>query len=206
MIFRSPYPDVQVPNVPLTPFVLRHATRLADKPAIIDGLTGQGFTYGELAAAVRTVASALAERGLGKGDGLAIYAANSPEYAIAFHAVVSLGGIVTTVNPAATSEELAYQLNDAGATYLLTASESFDRAVAAAAQAPVRELYCFRRRPGIHVVLRASPRRRRPTRRPDPPERRCGGTPLLERNNRAAKRRHADPCQPGSQRRATRGE
>ena len=143
MIFRSPHPDVQIPNVPLTPFVLRHATRLADKPAIVDGLTGHGFTYGELAAAVRTVASALAERGLRKGDVLAIYAPNSPEYAVAFHAVVSLGGIVTTVNPAATSEELAYQLIDAGATYLLTASESLDRAVAAAAQSPVRELFVF---------------------------------------------------------------
>ena len=37
MIFRSPYPDVAIPDVPLTPFVLRHAERLADKPALIDG-------------------------------------------------------------------------------------------------------------------------------------------------------------------------
>ena len=96
-----------------------------------------------LPAPLQTVASALAERGLRKGDVFAIYAANSPEYAIAFHAVVSLGGIVTTVNPAATSEELAYQLNDAGATYLLTAPESLDRAVAAAAESSVRELFVF---------------------------------------------------------------
>jgi acyl-CoA synthetase (AMP-forming)/AMP-acid ligase II len=143
MIFRSLYPHVQIPNVPLTPFVLRHASRLADKVAIVDGLTGHGFTYGELTAAVAAVASALAERGFRKGDVFAIYAANSPEYAIAFHAVVSLGGIVTAVNPTATSEELAYQLNDAGATYLLTASESFDRAVATAATSPVRELFVF---------------------------------------------------------------
>src|SRR5215207_497120 len=136
MIFRSPHPDVQIPNVPLTPFVLRHAARLADKPAIIDGLTGHGFTYGELAAAVRTVASALAERGLRKGDVFAIYAPNSPEYAIAFHAVVSLDGIVTTVNPAANSEELTDQLIDAGATYLLTAAENLDRAIAAASESP----------------------------------------------------------------------
>jgi len=144
MIFRSPHPDVQIPKIPLTPFVLRHATRLADKLAIIDGLTGHGLTYGELADAVRTVAAALAERGLRKGDVFAIYAPNSPEYAIAFHAVVSLGGIVTTVNPAATSEELAYQLIDAGATYLLTDPECLERAVAAAAQSPIRELFVFR--------------------------------------------------------------
>jgi acyl-CoA synthetase (AMP-forming)/AMP-acid ligase II len=143
MIFRSRYPDVVIPHVPLTPFVLRHATRLADKPAIFDGLTGHGFTYGELAGAVQSVASALAERGLRKGDVFAIYAPNSPEYAVAFHAVVSLGGIVTTVNPAATSEELAYQLIDAGATYVLTSPDCLDRAVAAAAQSPGRELIVF---------------------------------------------------------------
>jgi acyl-CoA synthetase (AMP-forming)/AMP-acid ligase II len=143
MIFRSPYPDVQIPAIPLTQFVLRHAMRLADKPAIIDGVTGHGFTYGELAAAVQNVASALAERGLSKGNVFAIYARNSPEYAVAFHAVVSLGGIVTTVNPAATSAELAYQLIDSGATYLLTNHECFDRAIAAAAQSPVRELFVF---------------------------------------------------------------
>src|SRR5215217_9032260 len=143
MIFRSLHPDVQIPNVPLTPFVLRHASRLADKLAIVDGLTGHGFTYGELTSAVAAVASALAERGLRQGDVFAIYAANSPEYAIAFHAAVSLGGIVTAVNPAATSEELAYQLIDAGATHLLTASEILDRAVAAASQSSVRELFVF---------------------------------------------------------------
>ena len=30
MIFRSPFPEVAIPDVPLTSFVLRHAARLAD--------------------------------------------------------------------------------------------------------------------------------------------------------------------------------
>ena len=46
MIFRSPYPDVAIPDVPLTPFILRHAERLADKPALIDGSSGRTLTYG----------------------------------------------------------------------------------------------------------------------------------------------------------------
>ena len=32
MVFRSPYPDVVVPEVALTPFVLRRALELGDKP------------------------------------------------------------------------------------------------------------------------------------------------------------------------------
>ena len=46
MIFRSPYPDVAIPDVPLTPFILRHAERLANKPALIDGVSGRMLTYG----------------------------------------------------------------------------------------------------------------------------------------------------------------
>jgi acyl-CoA synthetase (AMP-forming)/AMP-acid ligase II len=141
MIFRSPYPDVQLPDAALTSFVLRHASRLADKPAIVDGLTGQGYTYGQLAAAVQAVGSALEKRGLHKGDVFAIYAPNSPDYAVAFHAVVSLGGIVTTVNPTATAEELARQLRDSGAAYLVADPSCLERVLAATEQAPVRELF-----------------------------------------------------------------
>ena len=48
MIFRSPYPDVATPDIAVTPFVLRHAERLADKPALIDGSTGRTLTYGDV--------------------------------------------------------------------------------------------------------------------------------------------------------------
>lgn len=41
MIFRSPLPDVLIPEMPFTPYVLRRATELAGKAALIDGPTGQ---------------------------------------------------------------------------------------------------------------------------------------------------------------------
>ena len=61
MIYRSPYPDVEIPDLPLASFVLRHAERLATKPALIDGPSGRALTYGELADGVRRVASGLAQ-------------------------------------------------------------------------------------------------------------------------------------------------
>lgn len=36
MIFRSPYPEVTIPEMPLTSLVLRRAQELADKPAIVE--------------------------------------------------------------------------------------------------------------------------------------------------------------------------
>jgi non-ribosomal peptide synthetase component E (peptide arylation enzyme) len=64
MIFRSPYPDVSIPELPLTPYLLQHTGRLTNKPALIDGATGSTYSYGQLAAAVRHLGANLARRGL----------------------------------------------------------------------------------------------------------------------------------------------
>jgi acyl-CoA synthetase (AMP-forming)/AMP-acid ligase II len=132
MIFRSPYPDVEIPNVSLADFVLRHAERLADKPALIDAASGRSLTYGQLAGGIRGVAAGLWERGLRKGDVVGIFAPNDPDYAIALYAVASAGGIVTTVNPQVTAEELARQLDDSRARFLVTTPDLLCRAREAA--------------------------------------------------------------------------
>lgn len=139
MIFRSPHPDIAIPDLPLTPLVLRHAESLGDKPAFIDGASGRVLTYRQLAEGVRTVAAGLARRGFGKGAVLAICAPNVAEYGIVVHAVASLGGIVTTINPVCTGEELAQRLSDAGATYLLLAGDAAPQMREAIAGSPVRE-------------------------------------------------------------------
>jgi acyl-CoA synthetase (AMP-forming)/AMP-acid ligase II len=143
MIVRSQSPDVTVPPVSITEYVLRHAERLADKPALIDGPSGRVLTYGQLDEAVRRVATGLARRGLRKGDVVAIYSPNCPEYAVVFHAVASLGGVNTTVNPLYTAEELATQLKDAEARVLIAAPAVLEKARAAASRTGIGELFVF---------------------------------------------------------------
>jgi acyl-CoA synthetase (AMP-forming)/AMP-acid ligase II len=143
MIFKSPYPDVDIPDISLTEFVLSRTRQFGDKPALIDGPSGRTITYAQLGGAIRLVASSLAKRGFGKGDVLAIYSPNIPEYAVAFHAVSLLGATVTTVNPLYTAQELAHQLKDAGAKYLVTISLFLENAKTAAAQSNVEEIFTF---------------------------------------------------------------
>ena len=138
---RSPYPDVTVPEVPLTPFVLQRAGELATKPAVVDGPSGRSLSYEQLAGAVGAMAGGLAERGFGKGDVFAIFCPNVPEYAVAFHGVASAGGVTTTVNPLYTADELASQLRDARATYLLTVPLCLDRALEGARRSGVEEVF-----------------------------------------------------------------
>lgn len=143
MIFKSTYPDVATPDTPLTPVVMQQAQELADKAALIDGPSGRTLTYGQLAHMIRRAAAGLTRRGFKKGDVFAIYSPNVPEYAIAFHGVASVGGINTTINPLYTAGELAHQLNDAGAKYLLTIPQFLDKALEAAEESDVEEIFIF---------------------------------------------------------------
>jgi acyl-CoA synthetase (AMP-forming)/AMP-acid ligase II len=142
-IFRGPWPDTAIPETPLVPFVLQRAHEFGDKPAIIDGPTGRTITYTQLAEGIHRTAYGLSQRGFGKGDVLAIYSPNLPEYAFAFHGTALVGGTVTTANPLATADELARQLEDSGASLLVTIPQILDRALEAAAKSNVREVFVF---------------------------------------------------------------
>ncbi len=140
-ILRSPYPDVTIPDVSLPAFVFADAAARADKPALIDGPSGRTITFGQLVRGARLAAGGLAARGFGRGDVFAIYCPNLPEYAVAFYAVLLAGGTATTINPLYTVEELAFQLNDADAGYLLTVPPFLDKAIEAAGRSGVREVF-----------------------------------------------------------------
>jgi acyl-CoA synthetase (AMP-forming)/AMP-acid ligase II len=143
MIFKGPYPDVDIPETALTPFVLHRAVELADKAALIDGPTGRTITYAQLADAIEIVAYNLAQRGFKKGEVLGILSPNCPEYGIAFHAVATLGAIVTPINPLYTHHEIAHQLKDAGARFLIATPMCIDRAREAADDAGIEEVFVF---------------------------------------------------------------
>ena len=140
-IVLSPHPDVTIPDLPLHEFVLAGAMGRADQAALIDGPSGRTLTYGQLAGGVRRVAAGLAARGFAKGDVFAIYSPNLPEYALAFYGVSAAGGVNTTISPLYTVDELARQLDDAGARFLLTVPPFLDKALEAAGRSGVEEVF-----------------------------------------------------------------
>ena len=141
MIYSSPLPDVEIPDLPLTEYVLAGGAGQPDKPALIDGASGQVMTYGELEAAIRSLAGGLAAAGFGRGDVLALMAPNSPEYAVVFHGAAMAGGTVTTINPAYTQAEVRHQLADSGARILVTVPPLATTAARACAGTGVTEVY-----------------------------------------------------------------
>src|SRR5215216_4877831 len=143
MIIKGPYQDVAIPETALTPFVMHRAKELGDKPALIDGPTDRKVSYAELADSISIVAHNLAQRGFKKGEVFGILSPNCPEYAIAFHAVATLGGIVTPINPLYTKQEIAHQLKDSGARFLATVPGCAEKAVEAVKHGMIEELFVF---------------------------------------------------------------
>jgi acyl-CoA synthetase (AMP-forming)/AMP-acid ligase II len=136
-------PDVTIPDVALTPFVLARAKELGDKVAIVEAASGRAYTYAELAANISKLAAGLHALGFRKGDVLAIMSPNLPDYPIAFHGVASVGGVNTTLNPTYTADEIAFQLNDSRARLLLTVPSLVGKAQEAASKSKVDEIIVF---------------------------------------------------------------
>lgn len=134
-MFSSPFPDVQIPDVSIYEYLfggLQEAD--LDRVAVVDGLSGAETTYRTLLGQIDALAGAVAAQGLGVGGVAAILCPNVPVFAAVFHGLLRAGATVTTVNSLYTAEEIALQLEDAGAEWLFTVSALLPGAREAAAK------------------------------------------------------------------------
>lgn len=102
------------------------AERYPEKPAII--YYGTEISYRRLAQEVETLAGYLQrELGVGKGERVILYLQNSPQFAVAFYAVLRVGAVVVPVNPMLMTAELEHYVEDSGAQVAVTAQELHNR-------------------------------------------------------------------------------
>ncbi|GAA2056990.1 long-chain fatty acid--CoA ligase [Catenulispora yoronensis] len=73
------------------------------------------LTYGQIEAAANQVAGALAARGVGRGDRVALSCPNLPYFPIVYYGVLKAGATVVPLNVLLTEREIAYHLEDSGA-------------------------------------------------------------------------------------------
>ncbi|WP_137702911.1 AMP-binding protein [Marimonas lutisalis] len=139
-IITSPYPDVVLREISITNRVFEGLGDDPDRPLLIDGPTGRTLTVAQFMHAVKSLAGGLNARGTGRGTMVALMAPNLPEYAVVFHGVAWAGGTVTLINPTYTAHEVQHQLNDSGATLLVTIPQFMDTAREAAQGTQVTEI------------------------------------------------------------------
>jgi long-chain acyl-CoA synthetase len=108
------------PDTPLHEVMRATAARHPDRAALT--FKGVTLSFASFDRESNKVANALASLGLEKGDRLSLFVPNCPEHELAFYAAAKLGAIACPINPSCREREITYQVNDSGATIMLTHS------------------------------------------------------------------------------------
>ena len=100
------------PNIPLHQSLDDTAERLPDKTSLI--YYGTEIPFKEVKDKADRFATVLADLGVKKGDRVALYLENSPQFVYAYYGAHKAGAIVVPVNPMFKEMELEYELKDSG--------------------------------------------------------------------------------------------
>lgn len=108
---------ITYPEVSLSDLLRRTAQKHGNQTAIV--FLGKEITYQELDTLTDKFATGLHSLGVKKGDRVALFLPNIPQFIIGYYGALKLGAIVTAVSPLYKERELEYQINDSGAETLV---------------------------------------------------------------------------------------
>jgi len=115
---------VDIPNVSVPDLFNQVAEKYGKKTVLI--FYGKEISYAKLKELTDRFATALADLGVKKGDTVALYLLNCPQYVIAYFAALSIGAKVTPISPVYTSHEIKHQLQDSDATAMVCQDILYD--------------------------------------------------------------------------------
>ena len=110
--------SINYPMVPLHELLRKNAKTHPEKAAV--AYFEREITYSELDVLSDRFAAALASLGVKKGDKVAVFLPNIPQFMIAYFGILKAGAVVTTISPLHKEREVAYQLNDSEAETIVT--------------------------------------------------------------------------------------
>ncbi|XP_073015380.1 4-coumarate--CoA ligase 2-like [Primulina eburnea] len=121
IIFRSKLPDIYIPkHLPLHSYCFENISKHSTRPCLINGPTGEVYTYEEVELMSRKVASGLSKLGIQQGDVIMLLLPNSTEYVFVFLGSSHIGAITTMANPLFTPAEVVKQAKASKAKIIIT--------------------------------------------------------------------------------------
>ena len=116
--------EVDVPEISVPEIFDQMADKYGGKTALI--FYGKKISYRRLKELIHRFAAALADLGVTKGDTVALYLLNCPQYVIAYFGALKLGAKVTPISPVYTSKEVKHQLEDSEAETIICQDILYD--------------------------------------------------------------------------------
>jgi len=131
--------SLDYPNLSLGELLRRTATKSAEKPAIY--YSGNAITYRELDALADRFGAALQALGVKKGDRVALYLPNLPQFVFAYYGALRVGAIAVTASPLYKERELAHILTDSGAKVLVCLDKLYSYVRSVREKTPVNHIF-----------------------------------------------------------------
>ncbi|PKY14940.1 acetyl-CoA synthetase-like protein [Rhizophagus irregularis] len=152
MIFKSTT-NIDIPVKGVYQALINEANEDA---TFIDGITGEKLTLDKLSSDSKKLAAGLIDKaGFNRGDVLAIFSPNQVDYPTVIFGTIAAGGIVTFVDSKYTVDEVAYQLKDSGAKYIVVFPSLLSKAIEAAdaVNIPRSNIFLF----GMKKLMKLNP-------------------------------------------------
>ena len=112
--------DVPLIEQTIGDFFANMAQRQGSRDALVSRHQGLRYSYAQLHAAARQLASALLNQGLEKGDRIGIWSHNNAEWVLMQLATAQVGLVLVNINPAYRTSEVEYALNKVGCKALVS--------------------------------------------------------------------------------------
>ncbi len=116
--------EVEVPDVTVHGLFDRMAEKFSNNTALI--FYGKKISYQALKELTDKFASALSSLGIVKGDTVALYLLNCPQFVIAYFGALKTGACITPISPVYTSKEVKHQLQDSEAKIVVCEDMLYD--------------------------------------------------------------------------------
>ncbi len=114
---------VEANYTPLSPlsYIARSASVYPDHPAVVHG--DRSFTWAETFTRCRRLASALAQRGIGLGDTVAVVATNIPAFYESMFGIPACGAVINPINIRLDADAIAFILDHGEAKVVISDTE-----------------------------------------------------------------------------------
>lgn len=116
--------EVEAPDISVPEAFDQMADKYGSKTALI--FYGKKISYEKLKELTNRFAAALADLGVSKGDTVAIYLLNCPQYVIAYFGSLKVGAKLTPISPVYTSKEVKHQIEDSQAKTIVCEDILYD--------------------------------------------------------------------------------
>ncbi|MBU1277272.1 MAG: long-chain fatty acid--CoA ligase [Proteobacteria bacterium] len=118
-------PEMDIPVVSIPEVFDQVVEKYGKKTSMI--YYGKKISYRELKDHADRFAAALSDLGVKKGDRVALFLLNCPQYVIAYLGALRVGAVITPVSPVYTSQEVRHQLSDSGARTVVCQDILYDK-------------------------------------------------------------------------------